>query len=190
MLRTPTDTAQLATKDQVDAPAASVASLSAALAGMPDASTLLSNQIGATLAVTGLAGTGLKASREDHTHPARVQRTILTLAADGTASWTFTKPFDAMPSLGYMVVQAAGEPIIVDATGFSMGTGPTLGKYVSVAVKGRRSQPLPNLTAVSGLLTAVITGVNTLVSSLTGFNVFGGGSLGGVLVCLSAGDQM
>lgn len=151
---------------------------------------LLSDDAPQPVAVSAAKGSANKAPRVDHTHPARVQRTIVALDAQGQATWTFGRPFDAMPSLGYMVFQTAGQPIVVDASAWVMGSGPTAGKYVGVSVRAYRSQNLPIINAVSGLLTAVITGVNSLVSALTGFNVFGGGSLIGVQVHLSAGDQM
>lgn len=55
------------------------------------------------------------------------------------------------------------------------------GAYVGCVIKGQRAQMLPTINPLSGtltLLSSVITGVNTLVSALTGYNVFGGGVAG------------
>lgn len=143
----------------------------------------------ASVALNGLQGTSTTYARSDHTHAARVQRKIVTLDSNGLATWTFAKPFTAEPSLQYMVFQSSGEPIVVEAQSWVMSGS----DYIGVNIKAYRSRALPTLTALSGgltLITQVITGVNTLITALTGFNIFGGGSLTGVKVHLSAGDQM
>jgi hypothetical protein len=57
----------------------------------------------------------------------------------------------------------------------------TNGRYYGVTIQGKRSRVLPTLTPLSGaltLLTQLITGVNTVITSLTGYDVFGGAAAG------------
>lgn len=141
------------------------------------------------VALNSSPGSGTKYALEGHVHAARTQRTVKPLDASGQAQWMFAKTFDAMPALNYMVFQPAGSaPIIVDAVSWVMSGA----KYAGVNLQGYRSQKLPNQTqlTLASLLTGVITGVNNLAASLTGYNIFGGGSLNGVNVHLSAGDQI
>ena len=56
--------------------------------------------------------------------------------------------------------------------------------WTGANIKGYRSQNLPVISAVSGILTAVITGVNGIVSALTGFNVFGGSAANARVSCV------
>lgn len=147
-----------------------------------------SNTMPASVAVNGLEGTSNLYARADHTHAARVQRKIVTLDTNGNATWTFTRPFLAEPSLQYMVFQSTGDPIVVEAQAWVMEGS----NYVGVTIKGSRSQRVPvmqplNVLAILGVVTA---GVNTLVAALSGYNPFGGSNLTGVKVHLSAGDQM
>lgn len=158
-----------------------------ALLGTPLASgPQLAEDLPAALAVQGDMGKSARAAREDHTHAARVQRQIVTLDSRGLATWTFGKPFSAMPSLQALVFQPSGEPVVVEARAWIMDGA----RFAGVQVQGMRSRPLPQINLVSGLLAAVITGVNTLVSALSGFRVFNTEGLSGVQVHLSAGDVM
>lgn len=60
-----------------------------------------------------------------------------------------------------------------------MGAGQgSTGDYTGCVIKGYRSQRLPQLGVVSGILTAVITGVNALVSTLKNYDVFAGSAAG------------
>lgn len=161
-----------------------VGSLQTAVSNIPNPPAP-SNTTPASVAVNGLQGTSTTYARSDHTHAARVQRKIVTLDANGLATWTFTRPFTTMPSLQYMVFQASGEPIIVEAQSWVMSGS----DYVGVNIKAYRSRAMPTLTPLT-VVTFVLTGVNQLFALLSGYNVFGGGSLNGVNVHLSAGDQM
>lgn len=169
-------------KEQVDAKLVNLSSLL-------DSKTGLGNAVGKPVEVNGTTGTSTMAAREDHTHAARVQRKVVQLDADGLATWTFNKPFDNKPCVNPMVFQTSTtQPIVVEGVSFVMANG----KYAGVTVKGYRSRALPVLTTlpIGALLTGVVTGVNTLTSALTGYNMFAGGQLSGVEVHLSAGDQM
>lgn len=140
------------------------------------------------VAVDGSKGDIPRYALENHTHPARVQRKEVTLDVNGMATWTFTKPFDSKPVVNYMVEQATGEPIIIEVNAFVM----TNGKWSGVTVKGYRSRVTPTVAPLNvlAILGAVVTGVNTLISALSNFNLFAGGNLTGVKVHLSAGDAM
>lgn len=164
-----------------------VGGLQTAVTNIPTSPTP-SDVIPASVAVNGLQGASSTYSRSDHTHAARVQRKIVTLDTNGLATWTFTKPFLSEPSLQYMVFQSTGDPIVVEAQGWVMD-GTT---YVGVTIKGSRSQRVATIQPLNALaiLGVVTTGVNTLVTALSGFNPFGGSNLTGVKVHLSAGDQM
>lgn len=192
------DTSGLATQQSVTALAAKIPDTS----GLASRTQLqsLSDTVGAIRvpaasettppAVTPESAVGISTlfARADHTHAARVQRKILTLDTNGQAVWTFDRPFTNMPVLNYMVFQDAGNGlIIVEANEWVRGSNNT---YTGVRITGRRHQRLPVMQAVSGILTAVITGVNALVTALSGFDVFGGGNLNGVRVHMSAGDVM
>lgn len=141
------------------------------------------------VALQGSAGTSTEYALKDHTHEARTQRKVVTLDGNGLATWTFAKPFENKPSLNYMVFQPTGTgKVVVDAVEWVMsGT-----KYAGVKVSGSRSQKLPQSPPVSPLafLGNVITGVNNLISGLSGYDIFAGGNLNGVEVHLSAGDQI
>lgn len=140
-----------------------------------------------SVAVDGVQGTSETYARSDHTHAARVQRRILTLDASGLATWTFTRAFTAEPSLQYMVFQSTGDPIVVEAQSWVMNGA----NYTGVVVKGYRSRPLPALATITGtLLTDILTPLNNRLGLLNNFNLFGGASLTGVKVHMSAGDQM
>lgn len=133
-------------------------------------------------------GTSALFARADHTHAARVQRKIVTLDTNGQAVWTFDRPFANMPVMNYMVFQDAGNGlVVVEANEWLRGAN---NSYTGVRITGRRHQRLPLMQTVTGILTAVITGVNALVTALSGFDVFGGGNTNGVRVHLSAGDVM
>lgn len=138
-----------------------------------------------SVAVDSAQGSSIQYARADHTHAARVQRKIVTLDTNGLATWTFTRPFTAEPSLQYMVFQASGEPIIVEAQSWVM----TGANYTGVNIKAYRSRAMPTLTPLT-VVTFVLTGVNALFAALSGFNIFGGTGLTGVKVHMSAGDQM
>lgn len=173
------DTSGLASRTQLQSLSDTVSAIS-----VPSAATATP----VAVAPEGQSGTSVRYAREDHTHAARVQRKILTLDTNGQAVWTFDRPFANMPVLNYMVFQDAGNGlIIVEANEWVRGSNNT---YAGVRITGRRHQRLPLLATVTGILTAVITGVNALVTALSGFDVFGGGNLNGVRVHMSAGDVM
>lgn len=124
-------------------------------------------------------------AREDHTHPSRVQRGAVSLAATGEATWMFSKSFDAEPNIpnpGYREL-ADGLPIIIRVKDFYRDGGVLeslggTGKYTGVLVKGTR---LSN-SVVPVLQTVVAVQVMT---GLT-INVAAGGNLAGIKAYLQA----
>ena len=116
------------------------------------------------------AGSGGQASRSDHRHPRLTSPHTGTLDANGEALLTFSRQFTNMPAMMFKVVSwlkpnTAGSGLVAWTSG---------SPYAGAIIKGYRGQQLPNLGVVSGLLSAVITGVNGIVTALTGYNPFAG----------------
>ena len=131
-----------------------------------------------TESTSGSAGNNAnKFSMAGHSHPRLTSTTLTTLAADGTATVNFTRTFINKPGVVMTEVEPiASQPLVLVVISY-IQTG---GVYTGAVIKGYRSQALPsqNQLSVASLLTGVITGVNSLASSLTGFNVFGGTTTG------------
>lgn len=126
------------------------------------------------------AATGSEVSRyalEDHQHPRLTSTTYATLDASGQATITFTRTFTNKPGLNLTETDAVAgsQPLVL--RGLTWTQDAQL-RYTGVVIQGLRAQLLPALQPVNGLLTVVITGVNTVVTSLTGFNIFGGAASG------------
>lgn len=124
-------------------------------------------------ALDGQKGSAAEYARADHTHAARVQRCVLTTAADGTATWTFARPIVCLkgmvPPVSYMV-EDTGTPVVVQITTrtFTTDAAANTDTHTAVSVKAQRSRALP----------ALLSGV---------FDVFGA-SAAGVKVNLWAAD--
>lgn len=129
-------------------------------------------------ALDGSPGSGMRYARADHTHAARVQRTVMTTAADGTATWTFARPIvcaaGKLPPISNMV-EDTSSPVVVQITGRAFTSDATAGTdtHTAVTIRAQRSQLLP----------ATLVTVAALVS----FNVFGAAA-SGVKVNLWAAD--
>ncbi|GJE37835.1 hypothetical protein [Methylobacterium persicinum] len=107
-------------------------------------------------ALDGTPGTSTAYARADHTHAARIQRTVMTTAADGTATFTFARPITVpsgqVPVIAYMV-QDTGSPIIVQITGRTWTTANGLDTHTAVTIKAQRSRTLPAaLSTLTGLV--------------------------------------
>lgn len=114
---------------------------------------------------------------DGHKHPRLTSTTLATLAADGTSTVMFTRSFSNKPGVVMTEIDAsATQPLIMVVQSFVQVGG----LFTGCVVKGYRSQPLPsqNQLSVASLLTGVISGVNALASTLTGFNVLGGSAAG------------
>lgn len=127
-------------------------------------------------ALDGAQGSSPLYARADHTHAARVQRTVLTTAGDGTAKWTFARPIAVaagkLPAIAYMV-EDTGTPVVVQVVGREMTGDGSTDTHTSVSIKAQRSRALP----------ATILALSSLVA----FDVFGG-PVSGVKVNLWAAD--
>lgn len=127
-------------------------------------------------ALDGSTGSSASYARADHTHAARVQRTVLMTAADGTATWTFARPIvvasGALPPVTFMV-EDTGTPIVVQITGRTFTSSGGQDTHTAVTIRAQRSRTLP----------ATILALTALVS----FDIFGG-SASGVRVNLFAAD--
>lgn len=126
------------------------------------------------------AHTGAAVTRyalEDHQHPRLTSTTYVTLGSNGQALVTFTRPFANKPGLNPTETDAtaSSQPLVLRGLAWTRDAN---GNYTGVTIQGMRAQMMPQISAVSGLLTAVISGVNSIVSALTGFNVFGGSAAG------------
>ncbi|WP_298967744.1 hypothetical protein [uncultured Methylobacterium sp.] len=124
------------------------------------------------------AGTPPRYALENHTHASRVQRTVVTTAADGTFTWVFARPIvcpsGKPPPVSYMV-EDAGSPVVVQVTGrtFTADAAAGTDTHTAVTVKAQRSRTLP----------ATLLSLAALIS----FDVFGL-MAGGVKVDLWAAD--
>lgn len=113
-------------------------------------------------ALDGNPGTSAAYARADHTHAARVQRTVITTANDGTATWTFARPIvtpaGQVPVIAYMV-QDTGSPIVVQITARAWTSDGTNDTHTSITIKAQRARTLP----------ATILALTALVN----FDIFG-----------------
>lgn len=111
---------------------------------------------------------------------------ILTLSAQGTQTFSFAFAYDQPPLLRYMVFQPPGnQPILVEASEWVKNTQ---GKFVGVKLQGYRGQKMGTQQQmnVGTLLSGLLTGVNSLITMVSGFNAFGGTGFTGVEVHISA----
>lgn len=121
-----------------------------------------SNAMPPATALDGKQGTATEYARSDHTHAARVQRTVVTTAGDGTYTWVFARPIvvpvGKVPPVTYMV-EDTGSPAIVQVIGRVMTSDGTNDTHTAVTIKAQRSRALP-----ATLLT---------LAALVSFDVFG-----------------
>ena len=128
-------------------------------------------------AKTASPGQAVTASRGDHVHPRLTSTANGTLNSSGEATIVFTRTFATKPSvLVTLVEEAENQPVVFKVK--SRTRDGVTADYLGCVSKGYRSLPLPQLVQVSGLLTAVITGVNVIVGALTSYNIFAGSASG------------
>ena len=131
-------------------------------------------------AVGAATGTTVRYAREDHQHPRLTSTTYATLDASGQATATFSRSFVNKPGLNLTETDAAtgSQPLVLRGLAWQRDGN---GLYIGVTIQGRRAQMLPQVNPLSGaitLVTGVVTGVNSLITSLTNYDVFGGGTAG------------
>lgn len=150
----------------------------------------------------GAAGVeGRKVSGAGHRHPRLTSTTGNTTAkptshvigSDGTVAISFTRTFDVFPGTVFTEVPPQpptnGQPIVMPALPAQFRVESWVrdaqGKYTGCVVRAWRGQNLPTMGLVSGLLAAVITGINGVIGSLTGYNVYAGNVAGTAFTCIA-----
>jgi hypothetical protein len=113
-------------------------------------------------ALDGSRGTSGDYARADHTHAARVQRTVLMTATDGTQTWVFARPIvcatGKVPPISYMV-EDLGTPVVVQITGRTFTSDGTNDTHTAVTIKAQRSRVLPaTLLSLAALISFDIFG--------------------------------
>jgi len=193
------DTSALAAK----ADAAVVAALSSTVSGKASSAELalvaaampvIANEIPQPEVTGGQAGIeGMKVPGAKHQHPRLSSTTTGSIAANGLATVTFTRTFTAAPGMVITEIPGTAPPQTMPAT-FKVEswvrdvmTPTPSGAYTGAVIRAWRSQVLPTQTTLSlvSLLSGVITGVNTLIASLTGFNIFGASVTGTAFSCIA-----
>lgn len=156
------------------ADAAAVTDMAAAIPKPADASPMPERTGGAIGAVD------TRYAKADHQHPRLTSTTYATLGPGGQATVTFTRSFVNKPGINLTETDAtaSSQPLVLRSLGWVQDAQ---GLYTGVTIQGSRAQLLPSLTLLSGtlsLLTQVVTGVNSLVTALTNYNIFGGNAVG------------
>lgn len=102
------------------------------------------------------------------------RRGQVTLNAQGTATIAFDPPIilERQPFILLEAATATNTDLAIANRVPGTFTTNASGAYTGVTIRGARVVgKLPTLTAVSGILTSVITGVNAIVSALSGFTL-------------------
>jgi len=110
-------------------------------------------------------------TRPDHQHPRLTATAKGALDANGLATVVFTQVFDNEPAITVISVGARSAQKSVpdfDVTFTQDGAG----KFTGCTVYGRRARALPQQTQLNVLsvLTGVIAGVNTIATTLGGYD--------------------
>lgn len=119
-------------------------------------------------------------ARADHQHPRLTSTTYGTLGSNSLATIPFTRTFVNKPGINLTETDATAstQPLVLRAIGWTQDAS---GLYTGVIIQGSRAQLLPELTPLStalALLSGIVTGVNTVVTTLTKYNIFGGSAAG------------
>lgn len=166
--------------------------ITAALAGKADASDLAAKADATSIPqpatatpkseMTGgaVGGVPTRYAREDHQHPRQTSTTYATLASNGQATVPFSRTFVNKPGLNLSETDAVigSQPLVLRGLSWVKDAN---GLYTGVIIQGSRAQLLPALSPLSTLLTlvsGVVSGVNTVITGLTNYNVFGGSAAG------------
>lgn len=161
---------------QIDALAAQVAGKADAAAIPQPADTMpMAEKTGAALGAI-----DARYARADHQHPRLTSTTYGTLGSNSQATVPFTRTFVNKPGINLTETDATAstQPLVLRAIGWTQDTN---GLYTGVIIQGSRAQLLPELTPLStalALLSGIVTGVNTVVTTLTKYNIFGGSAAG------------
>lgn len=167
-----------------DAQAKATAAKDAVLASIPEFATTDPMPEDTTPTVGSIS----KIARPDHRHPRLTSTTgPHTLDANGRVVVNFTRSFPGPNPPGLSVMRVVDTDVQERPVEFQATYVMVLGSYTGAIIRGRRASVLPTLTPVSvgALLTGVLTGVNSVVTSLTGFDVFGAPAVGVKFTCIA-----
>lgn len=185
---------------------ANASDVSTALAAKADASALAAKANTADLplpadimpkseATTAAKGSEQKRyALEDHQHPRLTSTTKATIASGSTVAVAFTRTFvnkpgitctEEPPDTGTMSPNPA--TFRVESRVREVMTPTPSGAYTGCVIKVWRSRPLPTMTplTIGALLTAVVTGVNALITALTNYDIFGASAVGTTFSCIA-----
>lgn len=120
-------------------------------------------------AVAASAGTMGRAARGDHRHKRLTSATNHTLDGSGLATVVFTQSFASEPSLA-LVALGSGTGPVPDFRGDFIKTGEL---WTGCTVYGERPRALVTSAPLSGitLVTNLVTALNTIFASLSGYSV-------------------
>lgn len=175
---------------------ASAADVASALAAKANASDIPQPANAPPMGEAVTAAKGAQTTRfalEDHQHPRLTSTTVGTIGSSGTATVTFTRSFLKEPGMVLTEIPGTAPPQTMPAT-FKVESwvrevmSPTpSGAYVGCVVRCWRSQVLPTLNTISvaSLLSGVISGLNTVITALTGFNIFAASANGTAFTCIA-----
>ena len=122
-----------------------------------------------------VVGTTDAITRPDHQHPRLTATARGALDTNGDATVVFTQIFDSEPAVTVISVGAKAAGWAVPDFDVAFVTN-AQGKYTGCTIYGRRARRLPTQPLAGGplsvlaLLGAVITGVNALAASITGYD--------------------
>ncbi|WP_311270484.1 hypothetical protein [Sphingobium sp. WCS2017Hpa-17] len=176
----------------VAAPVEDLAALKAAMP-VPSAETPMPEAVGGAPGVE-----GTKVSGAGHQHPRLTSTTgpkstspdSHVVAATGLATVMFTRSFDLPPGPVFCEVPPATGVMPAQPASFRVEswiretmTPTPSGKYVGCVVRAWRGRPLPLMTLLSGVLS--LTGINGIITGLTGFVTFAAPATGTAFTCIA-----
>lgn len=141
---------------------------------------------------TPTSGTQPLAARPDHVHQRLTSVTGHVLDANGEATVTFTQPFapaagpNPYPGISCFYTESADNTPVVSWKAKSWVTDGN-GNYTACVIKAYRGRPLPIQTALSGslLLGSLISGLNTILAGLSGYDITGGSAANVSFTCIA-----
>lgn len=130
------------------------------------AAAMLSDVAPVPEAVVPVPGQMGKSSRADHKHPRLTSAGRVVLAADGTATVTYSRSFTTKPAINLTAINPTGRAVQLEVVSDTK----TGALFTGCVVKGYRSQLLPSLGGI------VLLG--PLLTALGNFDVLGGSAAG------------
>lgn len=119
-------------------------------------STMLADTPPVGEATAATAGSGSKATRNDHRHPRLTSAQWSVTDANGEIAFTFTRSFSAKPAICFTYEEAANNQPI--ETKVKTWTQDGNGNYIGCVAKAYRVRPLPSsLTLITQLISFSVT---------------------------------